>query len=388
MLRLLKRQITKQDIRVFQSWIFAVLLFIQIPPFYFWSTPFLVKLFPFLCGVLIVLNIERNRNAVIQFFIFMVFYLYVAVRDEVTFNGTLNLLVVAMLFLMNRDMLVDVFRKFSIIYAIMLIPSIAVYFLVFVFGVNLPFYQIEPWNELKNVMYDCYPFLTNASELTIPRFHSYFDEPGVVGTISAIILLVSGYNLKDKINIPILIAGLISFSFAFYLITFIYAICFFKTKAKIIFAILTVIFAVLFYNNENIAPLIFDRFVFTDGSFAGDNRVSDKYAFETFKNSENYYLGASKKFKEQVNPGGASYKDLIVSYGFIWFIAYCVFYFFVSFFKFKFKKEFWVFILVFVSIIYQRPFITSFSYVFLLVAPLFVLQNKLNLRLYDDKSRK
>lgn len=52
----------------------------------------------------------------------------------------------------------------------------------------------------------------------IAQIFGMYDEPGVVGTIAGAILMTRQFNFKKWINIPIFIAGILSFSLFFYVI--------------------------------------------------------------------------------------------------------------------------------------------------------------------------
>lgn len=72
--------------------------------------------------------------------------------------------------------------------------------------------------------YVIYPFLVKEATYGTEslRFASVFDEPGYLGTLVFLLLLLDDFNLKDRITFVFFLAGLLSFSLAFYLLLFAY----------------------------------------------------------------------------------------------------------------------------------------------------------------------
>jgi len=60
----------------------------------------------------------------------------------------------------------------------------------------------------------------------IGRFCGVFNEPGVVGTFSALFLIADRFDLTKKDNLIFLISGLLAFSFAFYMMIGVYLLLF------------------------------------------------------------------------------------------------------------------------------------------------------------------
>jgi len=367
-----------------RSLIFAFLLFLLMPPYFVWH-----KIHPLifisLCVVLSFQNIKLNSvpKAVFVFFL-TIFYVYLGFRSGQNFFGFMPLFGIVLLVLVEDKFLIAALKYFILIYSISLIPSILSYLLVNVFSVKLPYEIIKPINLLKTYDYIKYPFYVQDNKLIslfLPRFHAYFDEPGVVGTFSGVLLLLDGFNLRKKVNIPIIIAGLLSFSFAFYIMLLGYFLMFVKTKYKIIGLIVIIALFPVISNNEVLNGYILSRFeIQEDGTLAGDNRTSVKLDdfYERFSNSDDFYFGLGKEAKLKYNYSGASYKDLIVNYGIIPFIAFMLIFILYAFNKIKFKKEFFIYIVILASVIYQRPFIMNYIYVCLIFVPIVLLSAKSN----------
>lgn len=361
-----------------ESFLFACMLFFMTPPFFLWNkiSPLV---FVAICCLLTLLNMQIEKSKIILFFSLIFFYLFVAYKDNTNFNGILSLFGICTLALNSDSFIKDVFKKYVWIYSITLIPSIISFLLVNTGVLKLPFSYIEALNPLKSYNYIHYPFFVQEnkiSEIVLPRFHAYYDEPGVVGTISGIILFVNRFNLKEKINIPIFIAGVLSFSFAFYVIMVIYVLLFLKMKYKILIILLIAGLFPLLSSNEVLNTYILSRFQIENGQIAGDNRIAGsgfEYFYNNYLHSENVYFGLGSRANLQVNFGGASYKDLIVNYGVIPFIFFILIFMNFAYLKFKWKKEFFISLIILIAVLYQRPFITNYFYVFLIYAPISVM---------------
>jgi hypothetical protein len=133
---------------------------------------------------------------------------------------------------------------------------------------------------------------------------------------------------------------------------------------------------------------ILSRFQIENGQIAGDNRIAGsgfEYFYNNYLHSENVYFVLFSRANLQVNLGGYSYKDLIVNYGVIPFIFFILIFMNFAYLKFKWKKEFFISMIVMIAVLYQRPFITNYFYVFLIFAPISVMlvensKEKINVR--------
>lgn len=372
----LSGRISKSNFKDFEGFIFAFCLYMIIPPFYVWRAK-VIAICTLICSVLALKNYFKKKVNFLSHFIFfigfLIAYSYFALNNERSIFGYIAMISVCSLFITSAKFLNIVLEKFIFIYSITLIPSIIVFLLIHIFGLNLLISIIKPLNELKNYDYSVYPFLVqpNAiSDILIPRFCGYFDEPGVVGTISAVLLMCSGFNLKKAINIPIFIAGILSFSLAFFIVTFVYVFIFSPVKYKIISIIFILGCIYILSGNDLFKHYYLDRLEFVDGKFAGDNRVASGFDvwYEKFKESDKYYFGVGWSEARKQNLSGSSYKELIVAYGIIGFIYYISLCLLFALFQIRFRKEFLLYLFLLFTIIYQRPAITSHIYMFLIVA--------------------
>lgn len=94
--------------------------------------------------------------------------------------------------------------------------------LINTFVTPLPIYSYIDISSMKggewDVVMENYVLFVAHRSIDYFRFYSVFDEPGVLGTLSAFILYGNKYNFKDWRNVAILIGGFFTYSMAFYLL--------------------------------------------------------------------------------------------------------------------------------------------------------------------------
>ena len=225
------------------------------------------------------------------------------------------------------------------------------------------------------------------------RFCGYFDEPGVIGTISGVLLAVNRCNLKDWKSWPLLISGIFSFSLFFYVFIAMYVILFAPIKYKILSGIaVAVAMAYLVTGDSVVSDLILSRLeIGDDGTIVGDNRTRwffDSF-YENFLHSDKLWFGYGKGYAStEADPGGASYKHLIVDFGIVMSVLYLLaFTLFYMSFRLKFKDFLFV-MMIFFAVMFQRPIIFSYVYLFLLIIPPIILKHNYNTSLCGDKRKK
>jgi len=315
----------------------------------------------------------------------LILYLYTCFISNWSFYGIIFLLLIVPIFFASTKFIKQSFDVFVYIFSIMLIPSILQYIFVIIFRIDMPHTIIKGLNTEKLGVYSQYLFMVNYSggeiliDSILPRFYGYFDEPGVVGTIAAVILCVKKFNFKSWINIPIFIAGTFSFSLVFFLILMIYLFIFVKMKYKIILIPILLILFLIFADFDIFKYYILDRLDINTNFFESFlTRRDGGEAFESwyanFQKTPKFLTGMGAGYSNVVNFGGSSYKNLIINFGIIYFILYLIAFIFYGIRSIGFHKELVISLLILFSIIYQRPFIQDLSYVFLIYAPFVFLQ--------------
>ena len=292
-----------------------------------------------------------------------------------------------------NDIKKETINYFRIFFVITLIPSI-IYMILNFISIEIPFSILETTHTGKATSGIFYiKYFGSVFIFGLGRLCGIYDEPGVVGTIGALLIALNS-NQKDWKNLIIQIAGVLTFSLAFFVI-FGIVIAFKKgmiwLKVLILISILIIV-----YNpqvevntrnddfNKNINRLI-QRFDYNDG-LVGDNRLSDSARvmlnsyMKTASNSQlfvgNGWMTASKN---QYLSGSYSYKFLIYDIGIVGFVLYLVWILYIGLFNVKKSKDLYLFLFLFCLSIYQRPYIISFHFLVLLAGSgIYIYDNKNN----------
>lgn len=223
------------------------------------------------------------------------------------------------------------------------------------------------------------------------RFCGVFDEPGVVGTLSALILCAMRYDMKNWRNIIILLSGLLTTSMFFYAITGIYWLLYlFLVRKKIGTFLVVIISFFAFYeltkDNDAISNLVWERFEWdsSSGTFSGNTRADERsyVQMEKMISSGEIWLGVKDKtaFWDD-NFGSSSIYNIIALYGLLVTIMYYGIWLIGVGYRFKINiKDFLLYVFVAIGCSYQRPGFYDILYVFLFVSIAryrdFYLQNK------------
>ena len=208
------------------------------------------------------------------------------------------------------------------------------FFALYIIGFPLPSINAN-FGELYSYSNYFFFLIDDRSLFTIiPRFQAVFLEPGQMGTATALLLLMQSGNWRKWYNIVLIIATLISFSLAAYvlfvIVTFLNLWMQGKNVVKKAIIAVTFIAAVVigsFYYNSGynlVHDLIILRLEIEDGKMAGDNRVREdtQAEFETFLQSSDIVFG--KNFEREW--GGAGFKMFLLDYGIVGILLLAAFY--------------------------------------------------------------
>ncbi len=276
------------------------------------------------------------------------------------------------IFMMDEKKKNLLFEKIIIIFSILVLPSM-IYFVLYTIGVKLPYTILasdHPTKVLRNISYMHYPFgLIIKAPWSIARYTGVFDEPGVVGTMAALLFAAAYRRCDKKWLILLFIEGMLSLSMAFYalLVIFVITRAFADGafKAAGVIAVLIMAFAIFIsypFENENLKE-IQGRIDITSPIFIKDNRTSSSFdlEFEKFIHEGGYSLvmgkgGTGAYEKNPLMLGSNSYKCLIYDLGIIGTLLYVgIFGLFAA--TRKWNKEYIPFIVVFMASIYQRAYV-------------------------------
>ena len=362
-------------------WLFVIIMFVSIPPFYFWRINNIIAVVTS-CGFFLfgLWNIPQNPFRRMSLFFFILFYVFVSlnVYGDFTIISRLwtgfRLLIPFTIFFVSDENWIRIYKKFLIIYVVTLIPSLIVYFCTVWFGIDLPHTIIPPLNMLKQYNYQAYPFMVIKDDLESFRFCGYYDEAGVIGNISGVLLIVNRCNFRDWKNWILLISGVFSFSLYFYVIVALYLLFFGPIKVKIVlFLSIVAAFAYLTKSENVFSNLIMARLELgDDGNLVGDNRTQVYFDafYNKFLDSDKLWFGYGQYFSSQVvDPGGQSYKHLIVDHGLIMTTIYIIA-FLLYYISYNINKKHLLFLLMILfSILFQRPFFLYYLYLYLMISP-------------------
>lgn len=240
----------------------------------------------------------------------------------------------------------------SVIYAVGLLS-----YLLSILGINIPLGQAIAPNAYKSP-YIIYFGHLEETGLPVYRFSSIFDEAGLVGTLNGLILSAYGISTRNIKSIIILLAGLFSFSLAFYIILGFNVL--FNLNLKKALIVLVVFILIYPVARNRINYLIASRIAIKEGRIAGDNRSHPEF--------DNYYkLFLSSGGKDLILGKGvgyshvrkeswqvSSYKLLIIDFGILGIALMVGFYAFCTAF-FNNSKKGWFLFFIFMISMYQRP---------------------------------
>lgn len=377
------------------EWAFAIVAFMNLYPYFMWST--LSSAIPLIIyrllqifvggGALLLIPWDKfkiKKSYLIYVSILVFYYIYVECISNSNFGGIIiKTVLLATIFLVNSVKKKSIFKKFAFLFSISLIPGIAIQ-LSKIVNLQIPYKVILPTSQQKlndGVLYKCYLGAVEgyySLDEKFVRLCGMFDEPGVVGTVSG--LLLSTGLVKNKLIWTIVFAGgIMSLSFAFFVIIAIYIFLKLIYKRQIIL-ILAILFGLLclvlitsqFPKGSLIYRYTYGRIGVEDGRIKADNRTSTKFdkEFSLFLKSDDIFTGVDEERFTEFVDGSSSYKVVIYRYGIIIFAI--LLYLIVkacSLSKDRFNEKFIInfpFAIVFLMSVYQRPDVINVPYLIIL----------------------
>lgn len=260
-----------------------------------------------------------------------------------------------------------VFDSFSTLYCILISLGVLSWILILL-GVLSPIGTVETVSDdaAKQSGYIVYPFTIMVANVDAVRFRGMFDEPGVVGSFSAILLCINRFNFKDWRTYSLLFSGILSLSFYFFIVLFVYAsfsLLFIKKKPGylLLLGVGVLMAFLLTKNNDVLYEVLWRRFEWDaeTGSFVGDNRMAAESSigqyYQNVRGSYQYWFGAESKGQIlNIIGESSSYKNAVLLYGMFFFILYCTFFVLYGFTFINNIKYFLLFSFVFLGMEYQR----------------------------------
>lgn len=375
------------------EWLVAFLLFALSNPYFFWGIPVNILACLALPPILFINKSHLLKSNTLGATILTICYALIFIRHLESFLGALFILMIPLFLLLNKELIIKSYTNFIKILSVVSSLSLITYLLVVFLHITIPYKEIQAINELKEFTYLQYPFLIIENierGLNITRFYGVYDEPGVIGSLAAVILCKERFDFKNKKHlIPIFIAGILTFSLYFYIISLVFILFFSKTKWLIIFSFFICISTPLLYRSSDLRTLVFNRFIVEDGRWQGNSRYSSSFQqwYNEYRHTPNYLLGKGMGYNLIVNKGGASYRDIITNYGIILFSLYMIGWCSLSYYQTN-KKEWLLSCFLIFSFIYQRPFIFDLSIIYTFLFICFYHKEEIAInQTYDEKSR-
>lgn len=367
----------------FLYFIIGTLLFILMDPYFIWSlstNKTVISIIPIIFFWYNIDNFTYKKISLFTFFIIILFLAAIVTNSNIF--GIIIMLLISAIPFVKRTALLNVYKSYRCIYTFFISISMIIWLLV-VLGVKIPYNIIEPLNALKTHKYLAYPFLVIPDTFLFEpeglyasiRFCGPFDEPGVVGTISFLMLLAGKFNLRIKQNIILFLSGIISFSLFFYIGIFIYLIYFLFVSSKKKYSLIILLLAISFYTftKENVFlnQTIWNRIKWDEDkkSIVGNNRSGydlDTY-FDNIIGSKVFYFGLQDEKILNSFSGSASYKNAILTYGFLTLSLYIVFFLLYAYYNMHKKIEIFGIMMFMLLTFYQRPSFFSIYYILLFV---------------------
>lgn len=325
------------------------------------------------------------------FLAFSVVLLGGGVKHALSFEWII-FLVPAIYVLLPIDLKGKCFNIYYNIIVFSLIAPIIIYILVHI-GINVPHIEIMADESIKSsagYSYIIYPFASQWSRYGITyytlRLCGIYNEPGLLGTIVALLLVQQEFRLKNNWkNCVLLIGGVLSFSLGFYMVTAIYLIIrnIAKLNGKRMFILIGIVvlyfvFISVDFSNPDIANFQ-SRLLLTANGLSGDTRTNPLYDIEFMSWMHSDFLhilfgyghGELEAILQLGNIDGCSYKTLFYDYGVIGVTIQFIWIFSLLYIEkrgvgIKNYKEIFVFFAVYVINMYQRPSMFAFCYLLII----------------------
>ncbi|MBR3730773.1 MAG: hypothetical protein IKN08_07670 [Bacteroidales bacterium] len=378
-----KKAVSKTDRK---SWICAVLLLVSTYPMWFWRVDYIVV--PFATIVLFLFAISdltRSKYRMVSIIAFALQLMILAINSNVfskNISGVVFYLIGAIgfipIFFSTPDFWRKIFDCFIKLLGVLLAMALVEHLLFAFGGVHLVSVSNSECQANPGRMYDTYLFNVYLQHTigkfgTFNRFYAFFNEPGELGTFMVALLFIQRFDLKKWYNIVFLVSGLLSFSMAFYIALMAWYVFFGNVKRKVVFIIIAFAVFTYLYNNEIIYELVFSRLELEEDiithreNAAFNNWVSsvrlEDYLFHPYQNR------ATLEY-------ATTWKWAFIFYGAVPCVLYLLALVFSRIRKDHSLKDIGIGIALVAIIFVQRPFISSFFYVLMMVSPFLYFSSK------------
>lgn len=353
-----------KDLSKYIPLLFTLIVFFQNPIWLFWNTGMYVVA---ICSILLFLILNKRivrqgysyKTKIFPITLYISFFIIIMSVYEIRLSSVLFLFVLICLPVISNVEKNKTLNLITTLLCVIVSVSLVPWFInTFLF--KLPwgyemYYGDWKGDDGKTVLTNYYLFV-QAKHDFIVRFYSVFDEPGVLGTLGAFVLVANRFNFKDKRIIIIFIGCIFTFSLAFYLLVSIGLIFLSKISFKNIFFGTLFILPVFYFlqDNETFNTSVIGRVTnFEDNGV--ESRTSDalNLYFDTYVTKIDFIFGKGVKFfSENRAMSGQGYKFFFIEYGLLGFVI--LLWIYISFIN-KYKRQTFLVLFIFLLSFFQRP---------------------------------
>ncbi len=353
----------------FTVFLLVSIVLLQNPPWFLWGVNY--TLLPiFILALIFLVKRKANKKeflliAILSFFVILHFAIYQILISKLQLSAIGVVLTFVALFYVDDKENIQVLSILTKLMALIVAISLPLWLLSLNFNF-LPYGYIDygTWkgtDEVLNIRN--YYFFLMIDNLDIFRFYSIFDEPGVLGTLSAFLLLGNRYDFSKRENVLILLGGFFTFSLAFYILTMI-GFAYVRSRGFFNFFLQILIgssaAAILFFllsSNEAFEASIVGKITgISENSNLNRNSIEVDRYFDEFLTSFNIFLGNGGNYIQEYfnDNAGQSYKLFVIQFGVYGFFLVFLMYFFIA--K-KYQNFKFACLALFLISFIQRPFL-------------------------------
>ena len=323
--------------------------------------------------------------------IFAVFSFYFYCTGENSLIGHWGILAqyffILLYFTLDDSLKRQCFDSLRKVFAVLLIPSIIVFVLKTV-DFQLPYTLLEDYHSASTRIYLHFPLsILTATIYSIStpmmRLCGFLDEPGALGTFISLILCATDFNLKDRYNQILLLAGCLTLSTAFFILSITYFILakivylfpHHKISKLTLWSILLILAAIVLLGQTSFLKtsthMIFNKFHTRD--LRGTNYILDQTKAEFGNNFPKYIFGNGLYSGNY--DGNFSWPILLHDVGIIGILLTIIYILFIQYNrKWIWKKEVYRFLML-LSLL-QRPYILTIPYILIYTMGLLNLESQ------------
>ena len=145
---MINKRINYNKNRELSVWITAFLMFLCANPYFLWHTPLVSVALALLC-IFSFIHYSAKSDSILFGGLFFMIYTYYVVRSELSLFGSLSVLFIVPFFFFKTDYVENLYNKFIIVFAALLIPSIIQYVLCAFVGISFGYRIVPPYEQEK-----------------------------------------------------------------------------------------------------------------------------------------------------------------------------------------------------------------------------------------------